>query len=125
MSLRRAIVGLAVVVMMTTTGLRLASAAAGDAVAHCCCGDHGISDECGCPDCPAGRGDRDADGPAQTTIERCYVEGASALTVLFPVFDRHATRVEITRRPSVLVPPLVMQLAPPGPALAPPYEPPR
>ncbi|MBL0217414.1 MAG: hypothetical protein IPQ07_26510 [Myxococcales bacterium] len=125
MLLRRAIVALTVLVVMTTTSLRLASASARDSVAHCCCGDHSVSDECGCPDCPAGRGHRDHGGPEQTTIDRCYVEGSSTLTVLLPVFDRHAPTVAIVRRPPVLVSVLVMQMAAPNPALTPPYEPPR
>jgi hypothetical protein len=100
--LRRAIVVLAVLVVMTTTGLRLASASARDSVAHCCCGDHSVSDECGCPDCPAGRGHRHHAGPAQATIDRCFVEGSSALISM-----------------------LVVQIAAPNPAITPPYEPPR
>jgi len=120
--LRRAIVGLAIVVMMTTTGLRFASASAHDSVAHCCCGDHSVSDECGCPDCPAGR---EAGGPEQTTLDRCYAEGSSPLTALLPVFDRHALTVALLRRPPILVSILVMQTAAPSRAITPPYKPPR
>lgn len=120
---RRAIVGLTALVVLTTTGMRLASASARDSVAHCCCGDHSVSDECGCPDCPAGH--RDHGGPEQTTLDRCYVEGSSALTVLLPVFDRHALIVAIVRRPPELVSMLVMQRPAPNPAIMPPHKPPR
>ena len=89
MLLRRAIMGLAVVVLVTTTSLRLASAFP-EAVVHCCCGDHGLADGCGCPDCPASHDERDHDGPSQPTLARCFVDGASALEILLPVFDHRA-----------------------------------
>jgi len=122
---RRAIVGLAALVVMMTTCVRLASASAGEPVAHCCCGDHGVSDDCGCADCPAGRGQRDHGGPEQTTLDRCYVEGSSELTVLLPAFDRPALTVALVGRRPILVSMLVMQTAAPPPPTAPPYEPPR
>ena len=118
----RAITGLLVVVLVATTVLRLASAAPREGVAHCCCGDHGLADECGCPDCPA---ERDRRGPAQTTLDRCFVVGDSALTVLFPVFQRQPPPALAPRRPpargAALAPPDAMS----DRASDPPLEPPR
>jgi hypothetical protein len=84
----------------------VASAFDAGPVVECCCGEHGIENPCGCPDCPGGR----------TQF------GASAVTAETPAEDevarfqpchRHIQERVLTVTPS-LPPPARMRLLPPG-----------
>lgn len=114
---RRVVLGLAIVIVAITAGVRTAAAI----TLHCCCGAHDADDACGCPDCPA---DEATEAGDQTSLDRCAAEGEPLIERALPVAVAPPRAVAIDEVP------VIEAMAAPRPRVAswtsePPYEPPR